>query len=143
MYIKIQDENFNTESLPVIALLTAESEPETVSLDPLRGEMRDFCRRVVINEGFRGEAGKLLVVPVAGKTVRYAVIAGLGPEDKITPERVRAAAFSAARAAASRGCAELSITMPKGGAPRSYAVIENGVFTIKDTDGETVLTTKL
>lgn len=36
-----------------------------------------------------------------------------------------------------------SITMPKGGAPRSYAVIENGVFTIKDTDGETVLTTKL
>ena len=26
MYIKIQDENFNTESLPVIALLTAESE---------------------------------------------------------------------------------------------------------------------
>ena len=125
MYIKIQDENFNTESLPVIALLTAESEPETVSLDPLRGEMRDFCRRVVINEGFRGEAGKLLVVPVAGKTVRYTVIAGLGPEDKITPERVRAAAFSAARAVASRGCAELSITMPKAGdADRSRAAAE-------------------
>ena len=84
MHIKIQDENFNAESLPVIAMLAAEGEPETVSLDPLRGEMRDFCRRVVVNENFRGEAGKLLVVPVADKTVRWAVIAGLGPEDKLT-----------------------------------------------------------
>ena len=63
MHIKIQDENFNAESLAVIAILAAEGEPETVSLDPLRGEMRDFCRRVVVNENFRGEAGKLLVVP--------------------------------------------------------------------------------
>ena len=70
MHIKIQDENFNAETLPVIALLAAEGEPETILLDPLRGEMRDFCRRVVVNENFRGEAGKLLVVPVAGKTVR-------------------------------------------------------------------------
>lgn len=125
MYIKIQDENFNAESLPVIAILAAEGEPEAVSLDPLRGEMRDFCRRVVINEGFRGKAGKLLVVPVADKTVRFAVIAGLGPEDKLTPERVRVAAFSAARAAASRGCAELSLTMPKAGdADRSRAAAE-------------------
>ena len=100
MHIKIQDENFNAESLAVIAILAAEGEPETVSLDPLRGEMRDFCRRVVVNENFRGEAGKLLVVPVADKTVRWAVIAGLGPEDKLTPERVRVAAFSASRAAA-------------------------------------------
>ena len=75
MHIKIQDENFNAESLAVIAILAAEGEPETVSLDPLRGEMRDFCRRVVVNENFRGEAGKLLVVPVADKTVRWAVIA--------------------------------------------------------------------
>ena len=60
MHIKIQDENFNAESLAVIAILAAEGEPETVSLDPLRGEMRDFCRRVVVNENFRGEAGKLL-----------------------------------------------------------------------------------
>lgn len=125
MYIKIQDENFNAESLPVIAILAAEGEPETVSLDPLRGEMRDFCRRVVINEGFRGKAGKLLVVPVADKTVRFAVIAGLGPEDKITPERVRVAAFSASRAAASRGCSALSLTMPKAGdADRSRAAAE-------------------
>ena len=36
-----------------------------------------------------------------------------------------------------------SITMPKGGAARSYAVIENGVITIKDIDGNTVLSTKL
>ena len=125
MHIKIQDENFNAESLAVIAILAAEGEPETVSLDPLRGEMRDFCRRVVVNENFRGEAGKLLVVPVADKTVRWAVIAGLGPEDKLTPERVRVAAFSAARAAASRGCAELSLTMPKAGdADRSRAAAE-------------------
>lgn len=125
MHIKIQDENFNAESLAVIAILAAEGEPETVSLDPLRGEMRDFCRRVVINEGFRGKAGKLLVVPVADKTVRFAVIAGLGPEDKITPERVRVAAFSASRAAASRGCSALSLTMPKAGdADRSRAAAE-------------------
>ncbi len=125
MYINAQDENFNAESLPVIAMLAAEGDTEALSLDPLRGEMRDFCRRVLINEAFRGEPGKLLVVPVADKTVRFAVIAGLGPEEKITAERVRDAAFSAARAAASRGCGEISLTMPKAGdACRSRAAAE-------------------
>ena len=36
-----------------------------------------------------------------------------------------------------------SVTMPKGGAPRSYAVIEKGVVTIKDIYGNTVTETKL
>lgn len=129
MIIKVQDENFSAESFPVIAILAAEAEPDAVSLDPLRGEMRDFCRKVVINEKFRGERGSLLTVPIADGGVSYAVIAGLGPDEDISAERVRVAAFSAVRAAASKGCAAISLTMPKACCPeRSRAAAEGAVL---------------
>ncbi|MDO5116458.1 MAG: leucyl aminopeptidase [Synergistaceae bacterium] len=129
MTIRRQDEGFNAELLPVIGIIADEGAPETISLDPLRGEMRDFCRRVVVNEKFRGEAGSLLTIALADKNVKYAVIAGVGAEDKVTPEALREAAFAVTRAAASRGQRALSITMSRGGdEARSRAAAEGAVL---------------
>lgn len=113
MSIFIKQENFSAEGLPVIAIIANEAEPEQTALDPLRGEMRDFCRRVIVNQGFRAEAGSKAVIPVADKTVKYVVIAGAGPADKETEDTLRQAAFTAARTAAELGCDEFSITMPR------------------------------
>ena len=59
MVVRTQDENFNAESLQAIGIVLQQGDPESLSLDPLRGEMRDFCRRVVVNEKFRAEARNL------------------------------------------------------------------------------------
>lgn len=111
MVVRTQDENFNAESLQAIGIVLQQGDPESLSLDPLRGEMRDFCRRVVVNEKFRAEAGSSLVIPLADKNVRCVVLAGTGSEEESTAEAVREAAFRVTRAAASKGLASLSITM--------------------------------
>ena len=113
MVVRTQDENFNAESLPAIGIVLQQGDPESLSLDPLRGEMRDFCRRVVVNEKFRAEAGSSLVIPLADKNVRCVVLAGTGSEEESTAEAVREAAFRVTRAAASKGLTSLSITMAR------------------------------
>ena len=80
MVVRTQDENFNAESLQAIGIVLQQGDPESLSLDPLRGEMRDFCRRVVVNEKFRAEAGSSLVIPLADKNVRCVVLAGTGSD---------------------------------------------------------------
>ena len=113
MVVRTQDENFNAESLQAIGIVLQQGDPESLSLDPLRGEMRDFCRRVVVNEKFRAEAGSSLVIPLADKNVRCVVLAGTGSEEESTAEAVREAAFRVTRAAASKGLTSLSITMAR------------------------------
>ncbi len=110
MAVKIQDENFNAESLQAIGIISQQGDPESLSLDPLRGEMRDFCRKIVVSEKFRAEAGSSLVIPLADKNVRCVVIAGTGTESESTAEAVREAAFRITRAAAAKGLASLSLT---------------------------------
>ena len=36
-----------------------------------------------------------------------------------------------------------SVSIPKGGNPNTYAILENGIFTIKTLDGEIVREMKL
>lgn len=129
MAVKIQDENFNAESLQVIGIISQQGDPESLSLDPLRGEMRDFCRKIVVNEKFRAEAGSSLVIPLADKDVRCVVIAGTGTESESTAESVREAAFRIARAAAAKGYTSLSLTMARAlEEARSRAAAEGAVL---------------
>lgn len=127
MKIEKQQEEFNAEQLPAIGIIAAESDPETLQLDPLRGEMRDFCRRAVVNEKFKGETGSHIVIPVAGKAVQYVVIAGAGSDENT--DALREAAFAVARALAERGVASYSVMMPKPAEPdRSRAAAEGIVL---------------
>ena len=61
MVVKKQDEDFNAESLQAIGIILQQDAPESLSLDPLRGEMRDFCRRIVVGEKFKAESGSCLL----------------------------------------------------------------------------------
>ena len=103
MNIKKSEDGFSAESAEVIGILVFESEPESISIDPLRGEMRDFCRRNIINEGFRGKAGTSLVMAVADKKVKSVVICGIGKDDSSCEDRVREAMFKVVRSAAEKG----------------------------------------
>ena len=113
MVVKKQDEDFNAESLQAIGIILQQGDPESLSLDPLRGEMRDFCRRIVVGEKFKAESGSLLVIPLADKNVRCVVLAGTGSESESTTDAVREAAFRVTRAAASKGLSSLSLTMAR------------------------------
>ena len=112
MTIRIQNEDLNAEAFSAIGIILPSGEPETLSLDPLRGEMRDFCRRVVVNEKFKADADSLLVIPTADKNVRCVIMAGTGSEKESTLDSLRSAAFRAARAAAAKGLPSLYVTMP-------------------------------
>ena len=113
MVVKKQDEDFNAESLQAIGIILQQGDPESLSLDPLRGEMRDFCRRIVVGEKFKAESGSSLVIPLADKNVRCVVLAGTGSESESTTDAVREAAFRVTRAAASKGLSSLSLTMAR------------------------------
>ncbi|MEG1913218.1 MAG: leucyl aminopeptidase [Cloacibacillus sp.] len=129
MSITIQPENFNAETLPIIGIIVEEAEPEQIALDPLRGEMRDFCRKVIVNHGYKGEAGSSLVIPLADKNVKYVIAAGTGSDASETEERIREAAFKIARAAAEKGISAFSVTMPKASCPaRSRAAAEGAAL---------------
>ena len=78
MTIRIQNEDFDAEALAAIGIILQQGEAETLPLDPLRGDTRDFCRRVAVNEKFKAEAGSTLVIPVAEKNVRCVVLSGTG-----------------------------------------------------------------
>lgn len=113
MIIKKSEDGFKVESVELIGILAYEAEPETVCLDPLRAEMRDFCRRVAVNEGFRGKAGSSLVIHVADEKVRCVVVCGLGKNDGNSEEAVRKGAFAAVSKAAAKGLASAAIYAPK------------------------------
>ena len=112
MNIKKSEDGFSAESAEVIGILVLESEPESISIDPLRGEMRDFCRRNIINEGFRGKAGTSLVMAVADKKVKSVVICGIGKDDSSCEDRVREAMFKVVRSAAEKGYSSIAANVP-------------------------------
>lgn len=125
MTIRIQNEDFNAEAFSAIGIILQSGEPETLCLDPLRGEMRDFCRRVVVNEKFKADADSLLVIPLADKNVRYVIIAGTGKNEENTLDSLRSAAFRIARSATARGLPSLCLTMPEANdGDRSRAAAE-------------------
>lgn len=129
MNIRKSEEGFKPESVEVIGILAHEGAPETVCLDPLRAEMRDFCRRSVVNEGFKGKAGTCLKIPVADKTVKAVVLCGIGKEGESCEDGVREGAFNIVRAAASNAFASAAVFVPKAAEKiRSRSVAEGSVL---------------
>ena len=113
MNIITSEEGFTPESAEVIGILVHESAPETVCLDPLRGEMRDSCRRYIINESFRGKPGTVFKMQVVDKTVKNVVICGIDERNPNCIDSVREGVFGIVNAASSAGCKNAAIYMPK------------------------------
>ncbi|MDO4987552.1 MAG: leucyl aminopeptidase [Synergistes sp.] len=126
---KFQCENLNAEDMQGIAIIVEKGTAESISLDPLRGEMRDMCRRIAVNANFSAEEGSLLTIPTADRNVRYVFISGVDGKEYNKNNALRTASFRAARAAAERGVKTLSITIedPKDAA-RSAAVAEGAAL---------------
>ena len=112
MIIRRSEDGFQLESAEVIGILAYESEPENLLLDPLRGEMRDFCRRHILNENFRGKPGSHTVISVMDKTVRFVVVSGIGKKGELSQDSLREGAFHIVRAAACKGAANVALYMP-------------------------------
>ena len=130
MAVKVQSEDFNAaESFQAIGIVLQKGDPESVSLDPLRGATRDFCRRVVVNEKFCGNADSLLVIPMAEESLRCVLIAGTGDEKESTTAALREASYRIARTAAEKGLKSLSLTIPRAQDwERSRAAAEGAVL---------------
>lgn len=113
MLIKKSETGFLPESLEVIGMLVNEAEPENVVLDPLRGEIRDFCRKHVINEHFYGKMGTSILLHVSGDTVKYVYIHGIGKKNEALCENaIRTGAFNVVRLAAKKGCSTIALNVP-------------------------------
>lgn len=129
MEILKADETIKAESCGVVGILVFESDSESVNLDPLRGDMRDFCRRCVVNEKFIGKAGTSVKVPFLDGSGGFAYVVGLGKEGDADGNAVRTAAFSAVRQAASRGYKDVYLRLPNAGKRETArAAAEGAVF---------------
>lgn len=129
MLIKKSETAFSSETVEIIGILVSEGEPENVALDPLRGEIRDFCRKYVINESFSGKEGTSLLLPVLSNCVKYVYLHGLGKVGAIREDEVRTGAFNAIRNAAKKGCATVALHVPEANNKiRSRAVAEGVVL---------------
>lgn len=108
-------DDFKIESAEVIGILACEAEPENVSLDPLSGSLRDFCRRYVVDEAFKAKAGTMIKIPAAEGGLKFVVIAGIGKREEKDEDKVREAAFKVVRAAASKGAGTVFMLAPEAG----------------------------
>jgi leucyl aminopeptidase len=77
------------------------------------GALDDF-RQAARDNNFRGKERELLVY-YPGKPCRRMIVAGLGPKDRFTTEKLRRAAGAAAQRARSLNLREISVTLPPGG----------------------------
>ncbi|MCF0248377.1 MAG: aminopeptidase, partial [Synergistes sp.] len=111
MEIKVCAENAKAE-VCAVGIVAVKGEPESILLSPLEGADLDFCRKAVVADKFKGDAGSLLYVPLPGDEYRCAIIVGVGSEDEFTSDSVREAAFAITRRAAEKGIASLSLTLP-------------------------------
>lgn len=129
MNIKISEEGFYPESVEVIGIIAHEATPETVRLDPLRAEIRDFCRRNIVNEAFKAKTGTTLKIPVSDKMVKNVVICGIGKENGRTEDSVREAVFNIVRTAAFAGSTSVAVYMPNSeNKDRSRSAAEGAVL---------------
>lgn len=106
------EETVKAESCAVTGILAFESESESVNLDPLRGDMRDFCRRCVVNEKFTGKAGTELKVPFIDGSEGFVLVVGLGKETESGTQEVREGAFKVINRASSAGHKDVYLRLP-------------------------------
>lgn len=129
MLIKKSETDYLPESVEVVGILVNEAEPGNVVLGPLRGEIRDFCRKHIVNENFYGKMGTSILLPVSDDTVKYVYIHGIGKNSSICEDAVRVGAFNTVRIAAKKGCATISLHVPKAEKQvRSRSVAEGAIL---------------
>lgn len=107
------EKGFDEGSVQLIGILAEEALPESLCLEPLDGEVLDFCRRAVINEKFKAKAGSNIKIPVMHTSVKYVVIHGLGNEKDDTQENIREGSFVILSTAAAKSCSSVLISMPR------------------------------
>lgn len=129
MEVKRAEEGFNLESAAVIGILAYEAESEQVALDPLSGGVRDFCRKYVVNEGFKASPGSFIKIPVDGGLSQFVVVAGIGKNTETGEDSVREAAFRVIHEAAARGCGKVFLFAPGAATvERSRSIAEGAVL---------------
>ncbi|MDD4159568.1 MAG: M17 family peptidase N-terminal domain-containing protein, partial [Synergistaceae bacterium] len=111
MNINRCEKGFDQESVQVIGILAEEAPSGSLCLEPLAGDMLEFCRRAVINEDFKAKAGSAIKIPVMHGSVKYVVVHGLGKEKGSVHENIREGSFMILRTAAAKKCSSVFISM--------------------------------
>lgn len=112
MNINKCEKGFDQERFQLIGILTEEASPELLCLEPLAGEMLEFCRRAVINDNFKAKAGSTIKIPVMHGSVKYVVIHGLGIDKNLLQENIREGSFVILSTSAAKRCSSVLIAMP-------------------------------
>lgn len=115
MNINRSEKDFGQENVRLIGILAEGASSESLSLEPLAGDMLEFCRRAVINDNFKAKAGSTITIPVMHESVKYVVIHGLGNEKESLRENIREGSFVTLRTAAAKRCSSVLIAMPGAG----------------------------
>jgi leucyl aminopeptidase len=106
------EKGFDQETFQLIGILAEEASPELLCLEPLAGEMLEFCRRAVINDNFKAKAGSTIKIPVMHGSVKYVVIHGLGIDKNLLQENIREGSFVILSTSAAKRCSSVLIAMP-------------------------------
>lgn len=112
MNINKCEKGFDQERFQLIGILAEEASPELLCLEPLAGEMLEFCRRAVINDNFKAKAGSTIKIPVMHGSVKYVVIHGLGIDKNLLQENIREGSFVILSTSAAKRCSSVLIAMP-------------------------------
>jgi len=104
MEVKVSENGFKIESAEVIGILAYGADAEKLSLEPLSGNVLDFCRRAAVNVGFNAKKGSSIKIPVDFGSAKFVIICGIGKKDSETMDHIREASFKAVREAASVEC---------------------------------------
>ena len=107
------EKGFDQESVQLIGILAEEAASELLCLEPLAGEMLEFCRRAVINGNFKAKAGSTIKIPVMHGSVKYVVVHGLGNDKNSLQENIREGSFMVLRTAAAKRCSSVLLCMPE------------------------------
>lgn len=107
------EKGFDQRSVQLIGILAEGASSENLCLEPLDGDILDFCRRAVINEKFKAKAGSTIKIPVMHGSVKYVVIHGLGNEKHDIQENIREGSFVILSSAVAKSCSNVLISMPR------------------------------
>jgi len=103
---------FDQESVQLIGILAEEAPFELLCLEPLAGEMLEFCRRAILNGNFKAKAGSTMKIPVMHGSVKYVVIHVIGNEKSSLQENIREGSFVVLRTAAEKKCSSVLLRIP-------------------------------
>lgn len=109
-------------------MLTEENLKKSALLDALDAALGGAARTAISDEEFTAKKDSALTVITYGRaTPRKLLLLGLGPQEKVTPVEVRAAAAKAARTANAEKVTSLGLALP-GGEPATIQAAALGLL---------------